>query len=140
MDQRAAFDETIELARRADMENNWDTVESLSFAHLLDMQARIHADTTMSEAKLGRWLGWAQASVVAADIGLTLDDMKQLNQRHSTERPSLEELDKQAGIRHPRAGECGAVHPDAEIFCVLKAGHPMAHSADDGTDTHGWAP
>lgn len=81
MNQREAFRETLELARNAGM----DMVESdnpdLDYPHLVDMWDRIQTNPDMSEAKLGRWLGWAQAAVVSADIGLTLTDMKLLNQK-----------------------------------------------------------
>ncbi|WP_239591355.1 hypothetical protein [Mycolicibacterium tusciae] len=40
----------------------------------------------MAGTKLGRWLGWAQCAVVAANVGLSLDDMKAINQRCMTER------------------------------------------------------
>ncbi len=33
-----------------------------------------------SEGKLGRWLGWAQASVVAMGLA-SLEDMKEINKR-----------------------------------------------------------
>lgn len=49
--------------------------------HLLDMQARITDEH--SPAKLGRWLGWAQAALVAANVGVTLDDMKAINKRYA---------------------------------------------------------
>ncbi|SLJ67445.1 Uncharacterised protein [Mycobacteroides abscessus subsp. abscessus] len=48
------------------------------------MQMRIRAQN-MEGSKLGRWLGWAQCAVVAAGVGLTLDDMKTINQRCMTE-------------------------------------------------------
>jgi hypothetical protein len=35
-----------------------------------------------SDGKMGRWLGWAQAAVVALHCG-TLDDMKDINRRHA---------------------------------------------------------
>ena len=38
-----------------------------------------------SEAKLGRWLGWAQCAVVAANVGITLADMKALNMQCASE-------------------------------------------------------
>lgn len=54
----------------------------LGLDHLIGMGARIQAGD-FSAAKVGRWLGWAQCAVVAAGIGLTLDDMKQINLSHA---------------------------------------------------------
>ena len=52
--------------------------------HLQDMVERAQSGE-FSEAKLGRWLGWMQCAVVAADIGLTLEDMKQINVSYAQE-------------------------------------------------------
>lgn len=54
----------------------------LGLAHLRSMYERA-ASSDFSEAKLGRWLGWAQCAVVAAAIGLTLEDMKEINLSHA---------------------------------------------------------
>jgi len=80
MDMRKAFDATIELARERDMQWVSTTLPELGFAHIVDMRERMPDD--FSEAKLGRWLGWAQAAVVAAGCG-TLEEMKQINKRFS---------------------------------------------------------
>lgn len=80
MDQRAAFDATVELAEAKGMPRFLGG--SISLNHLFDMQSRITDD--FSDAKLGRWLGWAQAALVAANVGVTLEDMKQLNLSHVT--------------------------------------------------------
>ena len=49
------------------------------FAHLTEMLRTMEAGE-FSEGKMGRWLGWMQACVVAASNGtLTLEDMKQVN-------------------------------------------------------------
>jgi len=87
MNQRAAFDETVSLATQAGMPETTTLSESLGLAHLRDMQTRITPD--FSEAKLGRWLGWAQAAVVASNVGIGLEDVKQLNLRHSSEAPNV---------------------------------------------------
>lgn len=47
------------------------------------MLAKMESDSSpqgggFSEGKLGRWLGWAQAAVVAINLA-TLDDMKAIN-------------------------------------------------------------
>lgn len=83
MNQREAFRETLELARLNDMDLQSSDTPELDFPHLQDMWERIQADPDMSESKLGRWLGWAQAAVVAAQVGLTLTDMKLLNEKWS---------------------------------------------------------
>lgn len=83
MNQNKAFTETLNLAHERGMDKlTWDdTSKDLSYAHLEDMATRITDD--FSESKLGRWLGWAQAAVVAAGIA-TLDEMKEINLRNST--------------------------------------------------------
>lgn len=82
MNQRAAFDATVRLARSRGMARVKTVSTSLSWGHLLSMQESIHAGE-FSDAKLGRWLGWAQAAVVAANIGVTLSDVKRINMTHS---------------------------------------------------------
>lgn len=78
MNQRAAFDATIGLALGREMP--LEEGSSLGLSHLLDMQSRITPE--FSEAKLGRWLGWAQAAVVSHGL-MTLEDMKQINRRYA---------------------------------------------------------
>lgn len=79
INQVAAFRETIETAERYGMPEMLGS--DLGLHHLRSMLDAISM-STFSEAKLGRWLGWAQCAVVAANVGLTLDDMKALNLRH----------------------------------------------------------
>lgn len=79
MNQLAAFRDTIELAERRGMDEHG---ESLGLRHLRSMYEQARA-SEFSDAKLGRWLGWAQCAVVAAAIGLELDDMKEINLRHA---------------------------------------------------------
>ena len=79
MNQRAAFDETVTLAKNLGMPELPGS--SLGLEHLRDMQTRITDD--FSEAKLGRWLGWAQAALVAANVGASLEAVKQINLSHS---------------------------------------------------------
>lgn len=79
MNQREAFRETILLAEIAGMSDH-DTME-LGLPHMRSMYARITDD--FSDGKLGRWLGWAQCALVAANVGVTLDDMKSLNKKWS---------------------------------------------------------
>lgn len=77
MNQREAFAETIEAAERAGMPALPGSPRGL--AHLKDMFGRLQP--SFSEAKVGRWLGWAQCAVEGSGVGLTLEDMKQINMR-----------------------------------------------------------
>lgn len=79
MDQLAAFDDTIALAEERGMPEHGG---ELGLAHLRSMYEQA-SSSDFSDAKLGRWLGWAQCAVVAAAIGLGLEDMKQINLRHA---------------------------------------------------------
>ena len=79
MNQLAAFKDTIELAEQRGMPE-WGG--ELGLAHLRSMYERA-IEGKHSDAKLGRWLGWAQCAVVAAAIGLTLEDMKAINMRYA---------------------------------------------------------
>lgn len=85
MNQLAAFDETLALAVERGMPDFTGQRDSLGLAHLEAMRERI--TTNFSEGKLGRWLGWAQAALVAANVGVTLEDVKQINLRHSAPVP-----------------------------------------------------
>lgn len=76
MDQRAAFADTVNLAERVGMAEMPGS--SLGLEHLRAMKIRID-DEEFSEAKLGRWLGWAQAALVAAGVGVDLEDVKRIN-------------------------------------------------------------
>lgn len=75
-----AFDETLDAAEAAGMNNILFDIEGMEFDHLVSMRERITPE--FSQAKIGRWLGWAQAMVVAANVGLTLEDMKRINESH----------------------------------------------------------
>jgi len=89
MNQLKAMQETLQLARLAGMENLVSDIPELDFPHLLDMYNRVHSgEIEFSEAKLGRWLGWMQAAVVAAGIGLTLEDMKAINKANADVKQS----------------------------------------------------
>lgn len=79
MNQRMAFKETISHAIRNRMPLG-EVEDSMSLMHIIDMDIRLEANPEYSEAKVGRWLGWAQCAVVAGGYG-SLDDMKQINMR-----------------------------------------------------------
>ena len=84
MNQLEALRDTIRLAVDRGMAEAPGS--ELGLAHLRSMVARVEEGVVQgefSDAKLGRWLGWAQCAVVAANVGVTLEDMKALNVRHS---------------------------------------------------------
>lgn len=61
----------------------------LSAEHIRGMPDRIAG---FSSAKLGRWLGWAQAAIVAGGLA-DLDDMKRLNMQASARALPLSETE-----------------------------------------------
>jgi hypothetical protein len=88
MNQLEAMQETLTLAHQYGMSDIDGFADGCDYWHLQDMVERAAAAMNMpgaefSAAKLGRWLGWMQCAVVAAGIGLTLEDMKQINRRHA---------------------------------------------------------
>lgn len=78
MNQRQAFKDTLDLAIEREMPDYPGT--SYGLEHLKDMWFRL--DEEFSEAKVGRWLGWAQACVVIDGLA-TLDEMKAINLRNA---------------------------------------------------------
>lgn len=82
--QRQAFADTVFLASERGMPLAPES--EFGLYHLMQMRMRAQS---MAGSKLGRWLGWAQCAVVAAGVGLTLDDMRAINQRCLTERPEV---------------------------------------------------
>lgn len=79
MNQVEALRETVRLAEQRGMPEMVGS--DLGLDHLRSMLKTVSA-SKFSDAKLGRWLGWAQCALVAADVGVTLADMKTLNTRH----------------------------------------------------------
>lgn len=82
MNMIAAARETLEAARAVGMDNIMSELSDADFPHLEEMVVKMET-TVMTEGKLGRWLGWIQACVYVADVGITLDDLKEINRRHS---------------------------------------------------------
>lgn len=80
MNMIGAAEKTMELAKAHDMELLSSDIPELDFPHLQEMLEKMK-DGDMSPTKLGRWLGWMQAAVVAAQIGITLEDMKNINKQ-----------------------------------------------------------
>ena len=73
MNQLQAFRDTVALAEQRGMPELPGS--DLGLDHLRRMAAVLE-EAAFSPAKLGRWLGWAQCAVVAAGIGVTLDDIE----------------------------------------------------------------
>lgn len=82
MNQINALRETVALAEQLDMPEL--PGHSLGLAHLREM-LQVVETSDFSESKMGRWLGWAQAAVVAYVPRVTLEDMKMINLRNSDE-------------------------------------------------------
>jgi hypothetical protein len=76
MDQVRALCATVTLAAAKGMPKSPGS--ALGLDHLRGMVATVE-DGSFSADKLGRWLGWAQCAVVAAGVGITIDDIKVLN-------------------------------------------------------------
>lgn len=74
MDQRAAFSETVSLI------SNRAPGNDPLFLHIVGMEPRM--EEWFSEAKLGRWLGWAQG-VACAMNWMSLNEAKQINKKYS---------------------------------------------------------
>lgn len=82
VNQLQALRETVRLAEERGVPEMPGS--DLGLEHLRKMAAAVEAGR-FSEAKLGRWLGWAQCAVVAANVGVTLADVKAINIRHAGE-------------------------------------------------------
>ncbi len=86
MDVLGAVDVTLELAisrgtrEMIVREGRSPAAEEASFAHLANTRERM--DRLASEAKMNRWLGYAQGVVVASGCA-TLEEMKEINRRAS---------------------------------------------------------
>lgn len=84
MNQLQAMKDTMELARfhMMDMIQDEDKPDR-DYGHLMDMLRNVISEPdAFSEAKLGRWLGWMQACVYGMCENVTLDDMKEINERN----------------------------------------------------------
>lgn len=79
MEQVEAFRETVALAAKHGMPVMPGS--ELGLEHLRAMLGTVE-EQSFDEDKLGRWLGWAQCAVVAAGLGISLNDMKALNARY----------------------------------------------------------
>jgi hypothetical protein len=79
MRQREALQATLRLAESKGMPELPGT--SIGLEHLRFMAEAVQSPD-FTDDKVGRWLGWAQCAVVAANIGVTLEDMKRINLEH----------------------------------------------------------
>lgn len=77
MNQYEAFKDTVALAEKAGMPVLPGT--NLGLDHMRDTLSRI--TPAFPPSTLGRWLGWAQCALVAAGVGVTLDDVEAINTR-----------------------------------------------------------
>ncbi|MEB3023018.1 MULTISPECIES: hypothetical protein [Mycolicibacter] len=84
MNQREALRETVLLGQVAGMPEL--PGNDVGLAHLRRMVSTAEAGD-FDAAKLGRWLGWAQCALVAANVGITLADMKSLNMKWAGTEP-----------------------------------------------------
>lgn len=81
-----AAEATLARAKAHGMENSWENGDgSTDYTHLCSMLEQMR-DPEFSIGKLNRWLGWMQASVVAATarsmVPIALDEMKEINLRN----------------------------------------------------------
>jgi len=80
MDMIKAAEATLKLAKEHDMHLCESDRPELDYDHLEEMLRQMSANQYVwSEGKLGRWLGWLQASVVSHVDGASLDVMKEIN-------------------------------------------------------------
>lgn len=77
-----AMRDTMKMAQERGMQNVQTPDPTLSWSHMVAMANKMSTEQ-MSYGKLCRWLGWMQACVVAANINVTLSDMKEINRRHA---------------------------------------------------------
>lgn len=75
-----AMKDTVECAMRV---NGYPRHGPLGLEHLIEMRDRMMAGN-MSYGKLCRWLGWAQAAIVANGVA-TLEMVKAINKCHADE-------------------------------------------------------
>lgn len=89
MNQREAPRETLRLAEAHGMSELPES--DLGLDHLQEMVATVEV-SEFSDAKLGRWLGWAQCALVAANVGVGLADMKELNAKWAADEAGAVDL------------------------------------------------
>lgn len=75
---------TMDRAYLAGMRAGSSPIKELDYDHLWWMVSQMR-EIEMSPSKMGRWLGWIQAAVVAANVGLSLEDMKNINRVYAND-------------------------------------------------------
>lgn len=92
MDQIAAMEETVELARVMLLHDAREK-SAATLDHLESMLTRAKAGnedgTPFSPSRLGRWLGWMQCAVYMRTHH-TLDTFKEINRRHLSTKDTLD--------------------------------------------------
>lgn len=92
MDTIKAMRATLDEAALRDHDMISFETANVDQEHLESMYVRmVNSDPPMSEAKLGRWLGYAQGVLVAHDT-LTLDEVKAINERFSNDWTHLHKV------------------------------------------------
>jgi len=115
MNQLEAFRETVRLAEKYGMPALPGS--ELGLEHLRHMAITVETED-FSEAKLGRWLGWAQCALVSANMGVTLADMKKLNKKwaaDAAQEPAISGYDDDPGKHSPRGCQCVCHTSDTKV-------------------------
>ena len=92
MNQLQAFRDTIAFLKARDRIGAWVEKSrgrdpSVRSIHVFDMLQRIEENpSAFSPAKLGRWLGWAQAAMCACGV-LSLEEAKMINKANDDDPP-----------------------------------------------------
>lgn len=82
MNMIKAFEETLALARQQDLDDMGSDTPDADYAHLEEMLEKIknNPEEFSDTAKLGRWLGWAQACVYIMSGGeISLAELREIN-------------------------------------------------------------
>lgn len=129
MNQHQAFLDTVALAERYGVPELPGS--PLGLEHLRAMSATVRLGE-LGESKLGRWLGWAQCAVVAADVGVTLDDFKRLNLIHADAPTGFlvsgEHADEKiAALLNDAAAVWDGYHDTHHEFCYRVHAGCLAH-------------
>lgn len=120
MDQVQALRETVTLGATKGMLKSPGS--ALGLDHLRGMVAAVEAGS-FSADKLGRWLGWAQCALVAADVGVTLGDMKELNMQCVSEAEAPDDPAEPPMLRDQPAAYWKRQYKAAEKAKMLACGY-----------------
>ncbi len=81
MNQLHAMRDTIDLVSKRGYPPGLDQEGDISMSHIAEMYVKM-SQGEFSDAKMGRWLGWAQGVLCARGI-LTLEECKEINRSNS---------------------------------------------------------